>query len=268
MKKISFAFIVLLTTHFISFSQSATDKRLLSFSVGPAFPLGDFGNKNVDNSRSGFASTGPFLTVEYSFPVAKKFGLVFALHGQNHPLATSKLEEEFADVNIYPVFWTSDPTQPLPKKTYPNWKFDKGSWWLASAMVGGYGFFATKNPKLSFITKGMIGVAYSVMPAFEGSSITDTATATLTQESEGAFAFNFSVGGSFRYLLSKKLYLLGGLDWRGTNSFRYDAVTTQITTTRGTPGTPEYSVSQSVHRRPRLQKIHTLNPRIGIAVQL
>ena len=142
MKKISFAFIVLLTTHFISFSQSATDKRLLSFSVGPAFPLGDFGNKNVDNSRSGFASTGPFLTVEYSFPVAKKFGLVFALHGQNHPLATSKLEEEFADVNIYPVFWTSDPTQPLPKKklipTGSSTKAPGGwqvQWWVAMAFL-------------------------------------------------------------------------------------------------------------------------------------
>ena len=66
--------IVLLFVSQVSFGQSV-NRQFVGLSIGPSFPLGDFGKEVLDDSTSGFAKTGIALSFNYAYRLTHNFGL-------------------------------------------------------------------------------------------------------------------------------------------------------------------------------------------------
>lgn len=262
--------IIFLSFSFNLFSQAEKTKTRLSFVVGPAIAIGNFGKKDVSSRYAGFAGIGQHITISYQMMMTKKFGFCAALHGQRNPLATKDLEEGYARTDFGQGVWFG-PWPPAPSPTpiyYPDWKFEKRTWKTASLLVGGFTVFPSRSEKISFMAKGLIGLVYAAAPGLEGNSITDTATAHVRQEKGTAWGFGFSLGAGLHYELTSSIYLSASLDLLGTNNFRFRDISTTIITTKGRPGSPEYSVQQTVRTFDRSQNISSINAGIGMGIRL
>ena len=270
-KEASLLFFLVVTLIHVN-AQAPQHKSHLEISIGPSFPVSHFAQDNINSSSSGFAKTGQAGNISYSRLIGKRLGVAASLRGQRNPLNVHSMEEEFSKFEIPQGLWTvsnpGQPLPPLPTTTYPNWKFDKQSWLLGSLLVGAYGEFPTGNKKTSFIAKALIGAIYADVPGAEGMSITDTATASFVQTETHGFGFTYSVDAGFQFDISERLSLLTTLEYMGTNNVRFDAATATFTTTHGTPGTPEYGVSQSSVRGELRQIISSINLLVGIALRL
>jgi hypothetical protein len=255
-----------------SYSQSPSTKGYISFSVGPAFPIGDFGSDDIKKNSSGLAKLGQAANFSWSRLLGKRLGIAAVLHGQRNPLNTRSMEKQFSKTGISQGFWlVSDLGQPLPPPSYtvyPNWKFEKGSWLKGSLLIGGYGEFPFRNNIISFVAKALAGYGYVSAPAIKGSSITDTATAHLEQTKSSACGLTYLVNGGLKIDISKNISLLTQVEYVSTAELRFDDVKATLTTTRGTPGTPGFSIAQSRITGQARQTISSLNVMAGVALKL
>ena len=272
MKKEALLLLSLLISLVHAHTQSRQHQPHLGISIGPSFPVSHFAQDNITSSSSGFAKTGQAVSISYNRLIGKRLGLAASLRGQRNPLNIHSMEEEFSKIEVVQGFWTigdpSQPIPPLPTTNYPNWKFDKQSWVLGSLLLGGYGEFPIGSEKTSFFAKALAGAIYAKTPRGEGISVTDTATASFVQPESSGFGFSYSVDAGVKFDISKNLSLLTSIEYTETNNLKFDAVTATFTATHGTPGTPEYSVSQSsVYGEPR-QTISCINLMLGIALRL
>jgi hypothetical protein len=58
-------FISVLILHFCCGYTQLKNKNYLDFTIGPSFPVGEYGQKDIKNNSSGFANTGEFLKISY-----------------------------------------------------------------------------------------------------------------------------------------------------------------------------------------------------------
>jgi hypothetical protein len=244
----------------------------LGLSIGPSFPVGSFGDDEVNNSSSGLAKTGLLLEIGYTHPVSKYFSLAMMLHGQLNGLNTEALENTFSKTRINNTPFLFDGTTPPPPPTgtiYPNWKFSKSYWRTGSLLLGGQVQLPLGSRGLYFIGKAMAGPTYVSSPKIEGSSITDTATAHVSQTSEHAVGLGYLIGGGVQYGVSKKLFITGRLDFFGTNKITFEDVTASVTTTKGNPSNPlGYTITQMQMTADAKQTISTVNLSVGIGLRL
>jgi hypothetical protein len=224
------------------------------------------------NNSAGLAKAGETVSISFYSKRKKQFGFTVAMQAQRNPLNTRALENGLSQAKFrqFVVFASDGNTAPPPPSytTYPNWKFDKHAWFAASLLAGYYAEFAFHNSSLSFIFKGMIGGLYASSPKVNGKSITDTATASYKQDSKSGIGFTSLVSGGIKYQLSKKLSLYGELEYEGTNDIKFKKIKAVLFTTHGSPGSPNYSVSQAIVTANGKQKITNINFRIGIGLRL
>ena len=95
-----------------------------------------------------------------------------------------------------------------------------------------------------------------------------TATASFVQTKTTAFGLSYSMNAGLKYDINKSLCLLTTVKYFETSNLKFDAATATFTATHGTPGTPGYSVSQSVARGELSQTISSINLLLGITIKL
>jgi hypothetical protein len=182
------------------------------------------------------------------------------------------MEEQFSKTGFAQGMWTGtypgEPPPPLPTVIYPNWKFEKQSWLLGSLLLGGYGEFPLGNEKIAFTAKAMAGAVYATAPEANGSSMTDTATASFVQTKTSALGISYSMNAGFKYDINKSVCLVTTVEYLETSNLKFDASTATFTATHGTPGSPGYSVSQAATRGEPSQTISSINLLLGIAIKL
>jgi hypothetical protein len=256
---------------FNCFAQNKNNGTIV-FSIGPSFPVGKYASKDIMSNSAGLAKTGETASLSFYSKRKKQFGFTVAMQAQRNPLNTKALENGFSQAKFSQfVVFASNGTMPPPPSsytTYPNWKFDKHAWLAASLLAGCYAEFASHNSSLSFILKGMIGGLYVSSPKLNGKSITDTATASFEQNSKSGIGFTCLLGSGIKYQLSKKLSLYSDLEYAGTNDIKFKKIHGVFFTTHGSPGSPNYSVSQATITADRRQKITNINFRIGMGLRL
>ena len=247
MNKILLLVFFYLTQVGLAFSQTIKDRGLISLSVGSAFAVGKFSSKDLYDNSSGFAKIGQSVSFSYSRLLSKNWGISGDIHGQRNPLNTNAIESDFSHAKIYQEFsFGSDPNNPPPQTTYtiyPSWKFDRKTWLYGALLLGGNGQFALdRSNRVNLITKVMFGAVFAKSPELRGSSVTDTATAYILQSKSSAFGFIYSFGGGLNYYLNKAIFLSSALTYIGTTQITFKDVKASLTTTKGTIGSPGYSI--------------------------
>lgn len=264
-----FAFIIHTTS---AFSQT-NNRGSVALLIGPASPTGHFGNNKLYEESPGFAKTGETISLEYTKAFSKHWTVLINLAGQRNPINTAAFESGFSKAKIYQGFYFgSDPNNPPSQnnyKIYPNWKFDKKSWLYGTLQVGVKGQFpVNKQNKTWLTTDASLGVLYATSPQLKGSSITDTASAIITQGKSTGFGMSYSIGGGIRYYLNNKLFFTTILKYTGSNKVSFKDVKTTLTTTKGTIGSPDYSISQSTVTTNGKQTFNSISLLLGIGIIL
>lgn len=272
MKKISFIIFSLVLQATMASAQEHK-KSEISFSFGPAFAVGKFANTDFLDNTSGFAKPGEAISASYLHPFSKNWKFVVSLSGQRNPINTNAFETTFSTAKIYQGFsFGSDPNHP-PSQTnyavYPNWHFEKKSWLLGSLQVGALKEFSTSGQnKLSPTIKATVGAVYASSPLLKGSSVTDTATAIIEQSKSSGVGLIYTIGGGINYSLTKKVFLFATLDYCGTSSLKFKDIKSTLTTTKGTSGSPAYSIQQTMTTTYGKQTFSSINILFGISLEL
>jgi hypothetical protein len=263
--------------------QHPATHNTLYFSAGPAFPTGHFMLSDINRPESGFAVTGEQLGISLQHPLSKAGGLCFSLSGSRNPINTAALEKQFSARKYYDalfVFSGSGQIYPGPPvtstwNTYPNWKFDHGSWYLASLQAGVYFDFPLHAPNpaghdLTLGIRGLAGAAYANSPAFRGKSVTDTSSAVYTQGSATAFGFCWTLGSTLKYSLNPKTTLGFGLEYYSAPGVKFRNMASNFTSAHyngnpngGLPRAASFSITQTA-----LQDIGILNVNFSIGFRL
>lgn len=271
MKRSILLFSLLLIGIVITKAQKISSTNALTVSIGPSLPVGDYGSKNIQNNGSGFASTGGSVAINYYHLLSKKIGFSVSLQGQLNPLASNKLEESFNDLLIADItVWAgTNPGQIPPPATtgtkYPNWNFDKKSWWTASCLIGIYGEFPLGGDgKTEFLANIAFGPSYITAPSIKGSSIGTAASAYHEQSGGKAWGLGFDVNAGVKRYLKDKLFLQFLASHYAAPSVSFKDITASTTLTKGQPGDINFFISKSMRTGTGEQSINSLNFLFGI----
>jgi hypothetical protein len=256
------------------YTQSFKNNSYLDFTIGPSFPIGAYGQKDVSNNSSGVAKTGEFLKISYVHLLNKNFGLSVGIHAQRNPLDTKAFETSMSNQTFHEGVILTSTSSPTPTPTqfpsykYGNWKFDKNAWLFGSLSVGGYAQVSPKQSKNLVITaKAMVGAIYATSPTISGKSTSDTAMAQIKQSSASAFGLTYSVLGGLKFKLTNKIHLLTQVEYLGTSELLFKHIHTSFTTIHYVNGTPG-SWSNGKSLESGKQRIASINVNFGISVNL
>jgi len=251
-------------------SQTDNHTNFLSFAIGTAVPVGQFSSTDNSSKLSGYAKVGETINFCLLHTLSKDFGLVATFYGQRNGINTNVLAEQYSK-NRIPFYYGGG------FNTYPNWIFDKKSWYVESFLLGVSKYFLS-NPesRLSLNLKTQIGIVYAQLPKLNGSSKTDTSFVVTSQNSQSTVGVSYlaDIGANCR--VSKKLSLLFSITYFGTTTLKFKYVTQTLAATNGGLNVPGvYSLANS--RLPILafsnsvaneQTIEVINLNFGVRLSL
>lgn len=231
MKKSIFSVLFVCLNILTAYSQ---DKGYIAVSLGPSFPSGDFGSKDLDNEAAGLANTGAIFDITYAQKFGKSLGMTILLRGQANSVDPDPLIDElYAQVPGVP------------------WSASTGNWGMGGFMAGLYGSFPMGGEKVTFDTRAMIGYISATSPEITISGFADTQYFWVTTESATGEAFGFLIGAGVNFHIGQRLGLLLNFDFLGAKPEFLDVGTyTSL-------GTLTYDTYQ--------QQFSTLNIGAGIA---
>jgi outer membrane protein W len=101
----------------------------LIFTAGPAFPVGDFNSKNINNDQAGFAKTGFNLDLQGGYKLVKNFGLAGSILYSRYAIDSKILNGTSASMDhwqYYGVVVGPMITQSLSSKTFVDFNIMSG----------------------------------------------------------------------------------------------------------------------------------------------
>lgn len=250
---------------FVSFTHVAAQRWTFSAGIGPAIPVGEYGSKDITDSRAAFARTGPVLQLTAAYRVARHWGVSVLTSGGWNRVNTQKMDDALEALNKGDRFAvTSDP-------------------WIFVTLMGGlYGEWSL-NKRWSFTVQGYAGVLETKRPKY---SVVDlqpvTGTPIITGSAEDDWmedinkvqtGFAFQAGAGLSYALGRRFFLSGRLEYamawyKAVGASSNTGVVLNkggvVTLASGTPptfptptGAPSY-----------VQPISTLNPTVGVGIHI
>ena len=224
-------FILMLFITVIGYSQ---DKGYFAVSLGPSFPTGDFGSKDVNNESAGLATTGGIFDLTFAQKFGKNLGMTIMLRGQVNGVDSDPLVNELYN-----------------QSPQASWSASTETWGIGGFMGGLYGSFPMgENGKVCFDTRAMVGYINAKSPEINiyGNYLGNAFW--VRTESADAGAFAYLLGAGFRFNLGRHLCILTNLDYLGSKPEFVDVVTTSSI------GTYETNTYQ--------QKYGTVNVGVGL----
>jgi hypothetical protein len=243
-----------------SFSQ---DRGTLNLSLGPAFPVGEFANKNGADPRSGLANPGALLDISCMgrrrhSHLGLTGSLVLRMNSINSAALLQPFEAQFPDY---------------------SWSVAKKPWEAAAAMIGVYWNYPMAN-KMYFEGAVLFGVGETMLPQTTITGIKDTGvnhTVTDlvigTTHKKYATTYSQSIKAGLGYKLTNKISLQAELSFWYLNP-TFKQVTQTIFHAQGFPITGilslqnAQSLSVETFTADYEQNMSSLNFTVGVAIKL
>lgn len=255
----------LLTILLSLWAVSAFSQQLnaIALSIGPAFPVGEFANKDPHSPASGLAQPGFLLDISYYYKTPNSnFGLTASLRARVNSMSSKAFLQLFMEK--YPGY---------------NWSVDKKPWKAAAAMVGAY-HHAQVAKRLEIEEALMFGVAEALLPnttvtGLKDSGTSQTVEALLQATTKEKYATTFSallkIGGVRQ--LTNRLSLVASLDfWYLKPTFTNLTQTIIMASGFPVPGNYSLSYATSVTYNQStmnyIQAMSSIDLSVGLALQL
>lgn len=180
----------------------AQSRSSISIAVGPSFPIGDFGSKNIANTESGLAAVGGFAAISYNYQFSNFFGVTASIKGSIHGIDKNAL-------NSYS----------LPTGSGASLTLETTPWKFANIMGGMYQTIpVTNDEKLVLQIKELVGMQLNNSPEVKSTGyIPGIGSLNGIMKSESSTSFTYLFGLGFKYNLNKGLGLLLFGEYAGTN---------------------------------------------------
>jgi hypothetical protein len=212
MNKIILVLIVMVISNRHVFAQQ---KSQLSLSFGASVPVGSYAKKDTNSSLVGFpygktlngsglAKTGINLSLDYKYYLSDRWGLALQLKGQQNSVDANVIRQYSLDHGATTATAKSD------------------SWVVGSIVAGGFYHTAIgrKTNKWEMQLKLMGGVLKTSIPgqtvnstySQQGNPIPIVAYSKRDAQTLG-LGFAWQIGAQLLYRLSKKVSLIGGIDY-------------------------------------------------------
>jgi hypothetical protein len=213
---------------------------MLAVSIARSSPSASFGNTNLNNPQSGFASPGYLGELKYSHSINKKnFGYAVAMRGASYALNNTAMENDYNN-------------QP----DYDDWRTLSSSHWLLTGLYGGGYFSKAIGRNLEVNAGGLAGVAVFFSPVIQMRGITGSEVSNTKQERSSASGLSYALNLSIRYKFTKRLSLFTIADYFCANG-------KLKTTTHFTTGGYGYS-EHYVYKQP----VKAISFGLGLALSL
>jgi hypothetical protein len=189
--------LLLLLFSMVTYCQ-AQDKGYIGLSVGPSFPMGDYGSSSINNEHAGLAETGLMIDLSFGYKLGKNFGIAALVRGQSNPID----EDAFDIFSLYGLSYT----------------IQADAWSLGNYMVGGYLSVPVTEGKISFDSRVLVGVANATSPELTITISDGYSTEWVRQNSESGTSFAFLLGAGFKFNVGPKICLLTNIDYSSTDA--------------------------------------------------
>jgi hypothetical protein len=253
--------LLLLAPVLIGFHAHAQTNGLLSLSLGPGLPIGEFASKDVNDPTSGLAKLGALADLSYQHLFSNShFGwmgtLRYRFNGVDKNATIAPFEAQ------YPAF---------------NWSMNSCRWSSAAALVGAYYQFSL-TPKLSLSASVEAGAAECWSPKESITGIDDSANLTrslieVTLHSVSATAFTALGGVGACYRCTDKWSVMARLNYSYLKP-TFKNMTVTVVQATGFPISGLISLTQaqeasvSTTSRNYTQPMSTLDLTIGVCREL
>jgi len=175
------------------------DKGYIAVSIGPSFPSGDFGSKDVNNEAAGLATTGVIVDLTYAQKFGKNLGMTLMLRGQANGVDAQPLIDELYN-----------------QSPQASWTADHGTWGIGGFMGGLYGSYPMgESGKVTFDIRAMMGYINATSPEITVYGNYLGSTFWVRTESADAGAFAYLVGAGIKFGIGGHLALLLNFDYLG-----------------------------------------------------
>lgn len=121
------------------FSQETEKKGWIGISVGPSFPIGDYGNQDFEDPKAGLARIGINLNFDLRGEFNKNLGYNLLIFTAGHPLNEEKLTRVF------------QPVQP-----YLNWSVNADPY-VSLGLFGGILISLPQSEKMNLTFRALLG---------------------------------------------------------------------------------------------------------------
>lgn len=233
----------------------------LTLSIGPAFPVGEFANKDPYDPASGLAEPGFLLDVSYYHKTPNtNFGVTASLRARVNSMDTKAMLRLFMDK--YPGY---------------NWSVDKKPWKTAAAMVGAY--HHAQVAKTLYLREAlMFGAAEALLPNTTVTGLKDTSQTVedllqATTKEKYATTFSALLKIEAAHPLTSRLSLMASLDfWYLKPTFT--GLTQKVIIASGFPIPGNYSLSTataiSLYQSTTnyIQAMSSIDLSVGLLLQL
>ncbi|HEX5001024.1 MAG TPA: hypothetical protein VFW78_00880 [Bacteroidia bacterium] len=228
------SFILLFTFKVTAQEITPVDRKMkgyIAIMVGPAFPLGDFGdNDYANNEEAGMAKTGLSLTlIDFGYKFNSNFGVTASWFGGASPVDAQAIADA------------------LQRQYGGGWRVESGACGYGGLFAGPLLSFAYDHFDIDIKVTG--GFASGIFPELK---IYQTST-FLKQSSATGGSWGFGAGGGIRYHLSEKVSFITRVDFMRMKPKADVTITNQYNTT----------TTESVE-----QQIQVLAVNVGIAFGL
>jgi opacity protein-like surface antigen len=225
--------------------------------AGIAVPMGKFGSKNINDSTSSFAKTGPAFNVGIDYKLKKNFGLSFLFSGQQNNVDTKTLDNKLEAASPGSEFHSTS-------NNWVTWKF----------MAGGYILLSLdKKSKINFTARALIGILKTSTYKFSQTKITNDTLipgggtgAVESFESRKQTVnstFTYLAGVGLQYNLDKIFSFKINIDYSGASLTFARMSYTSSGGVYGTTGNPNPTI-QAYPKQP----FATINWWVGVGINL
>lgn len=195
--------VFLVSCFFLAFcvlhAQEKSSKRFAEISIGPSFPIGQFGEKSYNDNekdQAGLAQVGIATNATFGFHIKENVGWLVTV-GYNLNKQKPEGLEEYIKGKYYPDQGTVEVTTK--------------SWKILKVMAGGFLITPLAEDKLNLVTKLSAGICSAIIPEY---SWVAKNTRFTPYEKGGVgkvrlpvtFCYQISLG--LQYKMNKKAYLL------------------------------------------------------------
>lgn len=185
--------------------QTPTSRRtIISFSLSPAIPIGNFASKSVTNPNAGFATFGSGSQLYIGHDLSKRIGICAMSYFSSFPF----------DNSVVKLF------QQVGGGGY---QFDMTSnkWRVSSYMIGAYDIFSVKKSSkgdISLFDRAMLGFATTNSPDLVVNGSKGSSFIRIEQSSQSTTSFCYSFGLGVRYTTVKRLSVSYSIDLFSTKT--------------------------------------------------
>ena len=210
-------------------SAEEADAWFLEVEMGASFPVGAFGDSDIESDDAGLAQTGFMGGVSGRFALEDGFGVygtyTVSIHGFDSDTRSDFIDDASA------AFPTLD------------WSLATTSWIVNGVFVGPY--IATTASNFELILKGGIGIIVANSPEIELTASDGVNSRSVVQPSAVGVGFGYQIAGIAHYRFSDLMTAYVGLSFHGGETNHGD-VETRVTSNGTTESTSQTSFKQNI----------------------